>query len=188
MSVRIPPLFALVFFSFFIVLLSACSASKKATQTTNISKPKPSSSTKTNVDGLVWFAKKQLNTPYKYASADPKNGGLDCSGFLFYVFTHFDIKVPRTSYDFSAYGKDYKFSEEYQARWIDFLMQKAIENHFEFTVAFTGIDYDKLIAEMPADVRELATIWVYTGLQRSDGCDKLALAHWSAYLKLPFEN
>ena len=104
MSVRIPPLFALVFFSFFIFLLSACSASKKATQTTNISKPKPSSSTKTNVDGLVWFAKKQLNTPYKYASADPKNGGLDCSGFLFYVFTHFDIKVPRTSYDFSAYG------------------------------------------------------------------------------------
>ena len=91
------------------------------------------------------------------------------------------------SYDFSAYGKDYKFSEEYQARWIDFLMQKGIENHFEFAIAFTGIDYDKLIAGMPADVRELATIWVYTGLQRSDGCDKFALSYWDAYLKLPFK-
>ncbi|HMZ41620.1 MAG TPA: hypothetical protein PKN81_12340 [Anaerolineales bacterium] len=91
------------------------------------------------------------------------------------------------SYDFSAYGKDYKFSEEYQARWIDFLMQKGIENHFEFAIAFTGIDYDKLIAGMPTDVRELATIWVYTGLQRSDGCDKFALSYWDAYLKLPFK-
>lgn len=90
------------------------------------------------------------------------------------------------SYGFSAYGKNYEFSEEYQARWVDFLMQQAGKHRFEFTVAFTGIDYDKLIADMPADVRELATIWVYTGLQRSDGCDKLALSRWDAYLNLPY--
>ena len=57
------------------------------------------------VDDIIWFAKKQLGTPYKYASADPKNGGLDCSGFLFYVFTHFNIKVPRSSKDYMNYGK-----------------------------------------------------------------------------------
>lgn len=91
------------------------------------------------------------------------------------------------SYSFSAYGKDYKFSEDYQARWVDFLLQQAGENQFEFVVAFTGIDYDKLIADMPADVRELATIWVYTGLQRSDGCNKLGLSYWDAYLNLPYK-
>ncbi|HMV15093.1 MAG TPA: C40 family peptidase [Chitinophagales bacterium] len=58
-----------------------------------------------NIDGILWFAKQQLGTPYKYASADPKNGGLDCSGFLFYVYTHFKIKVPRTSKDYMNFGK-----------------------------------------------------------------------------------
>ncbi|MCC6582359.1 MAG: C40 family peptidase [Chitinophagales bacterium] len=53
---------------------------------------------------IIWFAKQQLGTPYKYASANPKNGGLDCSGFLYYVFTHFNIKVPRSSKDYMSYG------------------------------------------------------------------------------------
>ena len=40
------------------------------------------------------LAKKNLN--YKYASADPANGGLDCSGFIYYVLTKSGIKnVPR---------------------------------------------------------------------------------------------
>lgn len=59
----------------------------------------------TDADGLIWFAKQQIGTPYKYASADPKNGGLDCSGFLYYVYNHFKIKVPRTSKDYMSYGK-----------------------------------------------------------------------------------
>jgi cell wall-associated NlpC family hydrolase len=40
------------------------------------------------------LAKKNLN--YKYASADPANGGLDCSGFIYYVLTKSGVKnVPR---------------------------------------------------------------------------------------------
>lgn len=58
-----------------------------------------------DADDIIWFAKQQLGTPYKYASANPKNGGLDCSGFLYYVFTHFNIKVPRSSKDYMNYGK-----------------------------------------------------------------------------------
>ena len=72
---------------------------KKSKETKN------SNSSSSEVDDIIWFAKKQLGTPYKYASADPKNGGLDCSGFLFYVFTHFNIKVPRSSKDYMNYGK-----------------------------------------------------------------------------------
>lgn len=58
-----------------------------------------------NTDGIIWYAKQQLGVPYKYASADPAKGGLDCSGFLYYVFGHFKIKVPRTSKDYMTYGK-----------------------------------------------------------------------------------
>jgi cell wall-associated NlpC family hydrolase len=36
------------------------------------------------------------NLGYKYASADPANGGMDCSGFIYYVLSNCGIKdVPR---------------------------------------------------------------------------------------------
>ncbi len=88
-----------------IILINACSGTKKTASGSPSKQEQNSSSSATiNVDGLVWYAKKQLGTPYKYASADPKNGGLDCSGFLFYVFRHFDVIVPRSSQDYMNFG------------------------------------------------------------------------------------
>ncbi|HEX7518451.1 MAG TPA: NlpC/P60 family protein [Chthoniobacterales bacterium] len=38
------------------------------------------------------------NLDYKYGSADPANGGMDCSGFVFYVLTQNEVRdVPRDS-------------------------------------------------------------------------------------------
>lgn len=38
------------------------------------------------------------NLDYKYGSADPANGGMDCSGFVHYVLTHNGFRdVPRDS-------------------------------------------------------------------------------------------
>lgn len=91
------------------------------------------------------------------------------------------------SYSFSAFGKDYEFTEEYQTRWVRFLLEQANTHQFKFVVAFTGIDYDKLLAAFPADTRELGTIWVYTGIERSDGCPKQALSIWDEYLGLPYQ-
>ena len=59
---------------------------------------------KVNRDSLVAFAKSLLNTPYLYGSTDPLNG-FDCSGFITHVFNHFNITVPRSSYDFANIGK-----------------------------------------------------------------------------------
>ncbi len=50
------------------------------------------------------FAKTQLGVCYKYCSKDPA-GGFDCSGFVNYVFNHFDIAVPRSSVEFTNLGK-----------------------------------------------------------------------------------
>jgi cell wall-associated NlpC family hydrolase len=52
---------------------------------------------------LVNFAKTLIAVPYKYASTDP-NEGFDCSGFITYVFNHFNIAVPRSSVDFTNVG------------------------------------------------------------------------------------
>src|SRR5689334_3480039 len=49
---------------------------------------------------IVAYAKTLIGTPYKYASTDPKQG-FDCSGFITYVFNHFNIEVPRSSVDFT---------------------------------------------------------------------------------------
>lgn len=54
---------------------------------------------------VIDFAKTLIGTPYKYASIDPKVG-FDCSGFITYVFSHFNIIVPRSSIDFTNVGKE----------------------------------------------------------------------------------
>ena len=49
---------------------------------------------------LIAFARTLHGIPYKYGSIDPAQG-FDCSGFITYVFNHFNIAVPRTSAEFT---------------------------------------------------------------------------------------
>ncbi|RYY30950.1 MAG: NlpC/P60 family protein [Sphingobacteriaceae bacterium] len=49
---------------------------------------------------LITFAKTLQGIRYKYGSINP-NEGFDCSGFITYVFNHFNIAVPRTSVGFT---------------------------------------------------------------------------------------
>lgn len=54
---------------------------------------------------LITFAQTLKGIPYKYACADPKKG-FDCSGFVMYVFNHFQMNVPRSSIGFTRVGKE----------------------------------------------------------------------------------
>lgn len=54
----------------------------------------------TKPEELLNFAKTLMGVPYLYASSDPKLG-FDCSGFISYVFNHFNIGVPRSSVEFT---------------------------------------------------------------------------------------
>jgi len=56
---------------------------------------------------LISYAKEYLGINYKYASNNPSKG-FDCSGFVNYVFKHFDIEVPRSSSQFKNIGKTVK--------------------------------------------------------------------------------
>ena len=57
------------------------------------------------VDSIVNFAETLIGTPYKYGSINPAEG-FDCSGFITYVFNHFNIEVPRSSIDFTNVGTE----------------------------------------------------------------------------------
>jgi len=68
---------------------------------------------------LVEFAKTFLGTSYCYAGSNPSKG-FDCSGFVSYVFNHFDIKLPRSSKDYKLLGEEKK-PEEFQVGNLAFL-------------------------------------------------------------------
>lgn len=59
---------------------------------------------------IIQFAKQHMGIPYIYAQANPKKG-FDCSGFVNYVYKHFNINVPRSSSGFKNLGRALKPSE-----------------------------------------------------------------------------
>ena len=61
-------------------------------------------------EDLVSFARQFLGTPYVYAGTDPE-GGFDCSGFIYYVYQHYRIPVPRSSIEFRNYGREVPLSQ-----------------------------------------------------------------------------
>jgi cell wall-associated NlpC family hydrolase len=56
-------------------------------------------------DELVTFAETLVGTKYHYGGTR-RETGFDCSGFLWFVFNHFGIKVPRTAAGYSFAGKE----------------------------------------------------------------------------------
>jgi len=55
-------------------------------------------------DSLMSYSKSYLGTNYCYGSCEPKKG-FDCSGFVYHIYNHFNVKVPRSSIDYINHGK-----------------------------------------------------------------------------------
>ena len=107
-----------------VLVLSSCSTSRK------ISKPEEANSStirssviiknkvpartintkNISADEVVTFAETLIGVKYKYGSSIKQNG-FDCSGFINYVFNHFNIPVPRVSSDFTNAGKEVPIRE-----------------------------------------------------------------------------
>ena len=55
-------------------------------------------------DSIVNYGKQFLGTPY--VAAGCSKDGFDCSGFVYFVFQHHNINVPRSSSEFKNFGKE----------------------------------------------------------------------------------
>ena len=102
-----------------IIILTGCNASRR------VNKPETASSTdihsvviiknkvpertintkNVSASDVVDFAETLIGIKYKYGSTD-REKGFDCSGFINYVFNHFNISVPRVSKDFTNAGTE----------------------------------------------------------------------------------
>jgi cell wall-associated NlpC family hydrolase len=84
---------------------------------------------------LVVFAESLIGTPYQYACSDPAKG-FDCSGFISYVFSHFDIEVPRSSKDFTNMGTEIPLKD---ARRSDLILFTGTQPEVSREVGHMGI-------------------------------------------------
>lgn len=69
-------------------------------KTEEVAPPSPESANL--ADDIIAYAKTWLGVPYRWAG-NSKNG-TDCSGLTYYVFKHFGISVPRSSYAYLGTG------------------------------------------------------------------------------------
>lgn len=55
-------------------------------------------------DSLVEYAQQFIGTPYLWGGSS--KAGFDCSGFVYYVFSHFNVAVSRTSRGYANKGHE----------------------------------------------------------------------------------
>ncbi len=99
------------------------SASTSSSASSNASSTKPKASTPKKAAApssqsasgssagqqIVSYAKNFIGVPYVWGGSSPS--GFDCSGFVQYVYRHFGISLPRTTYSQVAMGRSVSRSE-----------------------------------------------------------------------------
>jgi len=88
-----------------------------------------------SADSLITFAKTFLNTPYRAASSDTSKG-FDCSGFVSFVFKSFNVKVPRSSCEFTGVGEKINVAD---AKPGDILLFTGTKSHHPHSIGHVAI-------------------------------------------------
>jgi cell wall-associated NlpC family hydrolase len=55
-------------------------------------------------DRVVKYAKRFIGVPYSWGGASPRTG-FDCSGLVLYVYSHFGVSLPHSSYGDMSHGR-----------------------------------------------------------------------------------
>lgn len=102
------------------------------------------------VDSLLSFAKQYLNKPYCYGSKPPKC--FDCSGFVWFCFSHFGTELPHSSQSSAFLGK---FVSREHARKGDLIFFTGRNSQSE-TVGHVGII---------TEIKEDAILFIHASVQ-----------------------
>ena len=88
----------------FVVLLLVLATSYSLHAKENEAITENSDSLVVQSDKFVSFATSLIGFPYRYGGITPQKG-LDCSGFVKYVFSNFRFDIPRTTVEIANYGQ-----------------------------------------------------------------------------------
>ncbi len=82
-----------------------------------------------------------------------------------------------------TFGLKLRGSEKDQHQYYKVLLETAHRDKYKFIATFATTDFDKLVSQLPnKEIREIAKIWQFTGLQNRSGKGKQALKIWDEYL------
>ena len=92
-----------------VVVQRSSSSTSNSTTKKSTSVPASSSSSSSLGSQVVAYAKNFIGVPYVWGGSTPS--GFDCSGFVQYVYRHFGVSLPRTTYSQVAMGRSVSRSE-----------------------------------------------------------------------------
>lgn len=86
--------------------------------------------------------------------------------------------VTLKSHQFTLFG-----SPEEQTSFVQTLLERATRDRYRFVINFATTDFESLYRKLPPAAGEIASIWMYTGLQDETGSLKPAGVVWDRYFK-----
>jgi cell wall-associated NlpC family hydrolase len=138
-----------------LLILVSCGGSKRVTSTSN------------SVEQITAYAKKFIDTPYRYGGTTHQ--GMDCSGLIYHTFLKHNKELPRTTNDMSKYGKKIKLKH---ARVGDLLFFKTSKKR-------GGINHVGLVTEVNGYYIE----FIHSTTSRGVIVSKLNESYWSRAYK-----
>jgi cell wall-associated NlpC family hydrolase len=107
-------------------------------------------------DKIVNFGMGLLGTPYVTAGSSKK--GFDCSGFVYFVFNHFKIQVPRSSSEFKNFGKEIPISSVKKGDILLFLSPtRNVIGHIGIVTNPNGMESDFIHSSSGREMKVIVT-------------------------------
>ncbi len=116
-------------------------------------------------DRIESFGMELLGTPYVEAACSRE--GFDCSGFVYFVFQHFDIQVPRSSSQFADFGKEVSIDSVRKGDVLVFLSPtRNVIGHVGIVTHANGMESDFIHASSSKEMKVIISSLKQTGYNR----------------------
>lgn len=116
-------------------------------------------------DSIVNYGMEYLGTPY--VTGGSSKNGFDCSGFVYYVFKHFKIEVPRSSPQYVNFGKEIPINSIKKGDILVFLSPTSnVIGHLGIVTNPKGMESDFIHATSGRDMKVVITSLKVEGYKR----------------------